>query len=99
MKSIEDYIYSLPKKGLNTGKISAVIYDNRIGYYLYLFKINLKEKSCIMMNGPSKKYDDYDSVGLTSLSIWQLNNHYGDCEIIKDHPYIGMTYQEVKTLL
>lgn len=93
MENIKEYLYSLPKNGLNTSKISAVIYDNRYGYNLYIFKINLKENSCIMMNGPSRYFDAF--IELTSLSLWQLENEYGDCEIIKEHPYIGEKYQNV----
>lgn len=97
VETVKDYINTLPRKDLNTNKISLVINDERYGYNLYIFKINLKEKSCIMMNGPSKYFDAF--IGLTSLSLWQLENEYGNCEIIKDNPHVGKDYREVKNLL
>lgn len=97
METIYNYILSLPKKGLNSNKISAVFHDYDIGCECYLFKINIKENTCMMLNSKSRRYGFGASMSCPLVDSIDLN--YTNCMILENHPYIGKGYKEVKRIL
>lgn len=96
MTNIEEYIKN--KRGrLYTKNITVILYDKQRDIYHYLFKINRNKDECLMMTSPTN--NTFGIIDLHFPFISQLNYYYGDCSIVSNHSYLGMSYEKVKRLL
>ena len=95
--SIEEYIKRLPKKELNSNRISVVLYDPNWNNYHLMYKINVRKDTCIMMS--TSIYPGMNFTELTLPFISQLNAYYGHCVIDKSNTLIGLKSIEAKKKL
>lgn len=96
MSTIKEYIKTLPRKQLDSSKVSLVLFDYDNGMYLYLFRINLNQDTCMMLTHPTL---DCPYCELYSPKISQLDMYYNDFGIDKSNWAIGKNYRKIKSEL
>ena len=92
MTDIEAYVKQL-KGNRNHNKISVAMYDPIFNNYHFLFKINRRQDTCVMIS--TSMYPDKEYVDLSLPFISQLNDNYGYCFIEETNNWINRHYEEL----
>lgn len=95
MADIEKHIKKLKGKRNNL-KVSVVLYDNELGNYHFIYKINKAKDTCLM--GSTSIFDENKKQGIVDVNapfISQLNEYFGNCTLETTSQFVGMNIVDV----